>query len=85
MPYIKKYRRNALDPVIRELASHVGPSREGEANYIITRLLLKIFNHNYKEFNAVLGVLEAVKLEFYSRVVRPYEQEKMEKEGDVYN
>jgi len=85
MPYIKQYRRNAFDPLISELAAHVGGlGREGEANYIITKLLLNIFNSNYKEYNAAMGVLECCKFEFYERAVKIYEQKKCAENGDVY-
>ena len=85
IPYIKKYRRNAFDPLIRELASQVGSEgRLGEANYIITKFLLKVFNHRYAEFAQMLGTLEAVKLEIFRRVVAKYEDKKCELEGDVF-
>jgi hypothetical protein len=33
----------------------------------------------------VVGALEACKLEFYRRVVTPYEENKMKENGDVYD
>jgi len=32
-----------------------------------------------------MGALEGAKLEFYRRVVVPYEEKKMKENGDVYN
>jgi hypothetical protein len=38
----------------------------------------------YADYNAVIGALEACKLEFYRRVVSLYEDKKKEINGDVY-
>lgn len=38
---------------------------------------------SYDDYNAVLGVLEAVKQEFYRRRVAPYEDKKLEENGDI--
>lgn len=43
-----------------------------------------MFNGKYKEFNAALGVLESVKLEFYRKVVSKYEKERCTENGEVY-
>jgi hypothetical protein len=38
----------------------------------------------YTEYNALVGVLECVKQEFYRRAVSSYEDKKKEGNGDVY-
>jgi hypothetical protein len=56
-------------------------------NYLITRLLLAWLpgiDTSYTSYNAVLGLLEAVKLEFYRRRLAPYEDQKMGHNGDAY-
>lgn len=58
--------------------------QHGHLNYIITKLLVELKPQNYKEFNAIIGVLESAKLEFYRRKVTPYEDKKIEENGDVY-
>lgn len=62
----------------------------GEINYCITKLLndyLKAFNtpYSYQDLNELIGVLEAAKLEFYRKVVAPYEEVKILENGDVYD
>lgn len=61
---------------------------EGELNYVITKLVvecLKAEEHvNYSTLNKYLGVLDAVKNEFYRRVVAKYEDDKIKDNGDVY-
>lgn len=82
MPYITKVARQTVD-------AH-GPTTPGELNYAITRLLVGYVmhadvpdGHTYMTLNDVLGALEGAKLEFYRRVIVPYEERKMEENGDV--
>ncbi|MCI0558113.1 MAG: hypothetical protein MN733_06430, partial [Nitrososphaera sp.] len=59
---------------------------EGQLNYVITRLaqeLAKAKGSNYAAFNAVIGVLECAKLELYRRIVAPYEDRKIQENGDL--
>ena len=58
--------------------------QHGHMNYIITRLILETNPKNYKEFNAIIGVLESVKMELYRRKIAPYEDIKIKENGDVY-
>jgi hypothetical protein len=37
----------------------------------------------YRDYHAVIGALEAAKLEFYRRQVAPYEDGKIAENGDV--
>jgi hypothetical protein len=39
---------------------------------------------NYKHINEIIGVLECAKQEFYRRVAAPYEDTKIQENGDVY-
>jgi hypothetical protein len=60
----------------------------GELNFAITSVCLDYAAEfepaNYQVFNDIIGALEAAKLEFYRRMVVPYEQHKAELNGDVY-
>ena len=81
MPYIKQERRKDL------LKSGHDMDGPGELNYIVTRILnLYVEQHgiSYKSLNDVMGALEGAKMEFYRRVVVPYEEEKLNLNGDVY-
>lgn len=79
MPYISQVARLALK--IRT------PHDAGELNYAVTQLILAFLggNPHYEDYNTVLGVLEAVKLELYRRAIAPYEDWKMAENGDVYS
>lgn len=88
MPYIKQNRRIYLDDVIDDLVRRVymveEEDRDGELNYIITMLLRKVYYEpKYHRYNTALGILEAVKLELYRRLIADYEDRKKEENGDV--
>ena len=87
MPYIEDTERNPLDVAVDALA--VTAETEGELNYIITTLLWKWLQLtpegvNYPNINKIMGVLECAKHEFYRRVAIPYEDHKLDINGDVF-
>ena len=56
-------------------------------NYTLSSLLSRLSKGesvNYRNINRMIGVLECVKLELYRRLASPYEDEKMQSNGDVY-
>lgn len=82
MPYIKRERRDPLLPDSEEF-----PRDAGELNYQITRLIRRYeMNHGrcYNIANDIIGALEGAKLEYYRRRLAPYEDKKIEENGDVY-
>lgn len=84
MPYIPEAERAPLDQAF--------PVTAGELNYSITLLCDNYLAYKcalnervgYREINEVVGVLECAKLEFYRRIAAPYEDKKMQENGDVY-
>lgn len=93
MPYIKADERLQYDELVDELAARVSEfsdftasSNAGQLNYIITTLLLKTYNGtlpNYTDYNEIIGILECAKMEMYRRQTAPYEDDKIEENGDV--
>jgi hypothetical protein len=81
MPYIHRSKRAELDGPLAGVALLV--DTPGELNYCITRLCLSQAPQNYAGWNALVGVLECVKLELYRRAVAPYEDSKISENGDV--
>jgi hypothetical protein len=60
---------------------------DGDVNYVITRLIERMYGGQftyYEMMNRGLGVLEAVKLEFYRRRMAPYEDKKAKQNGEVF-
>jgi hypothetical protein len=81
MPYIPSDRRRDLSDIFDT------PETAGELNYIITDMLVNYLNHkglSYQTMNDIIGALDGAKMEFYRRIVIPYENEKIEENGDVY-
>lgn len=79
MPYIKNHKRAEID-------AGFTPQNAGELNYALTRLVHKYWDNNganYQAFNDILGALEGCKFELYRRKVAPYEDTKIEENGDV--
>ena len=80
MPYISQQRRD-------DLHAGAGAEHPGELNYQITDLVVLYWENHakcYSSINDILGALEGAKLEFYRRVVVPYEDKKILENGDVY-
>lgn len=81
MPYITKMDRSDID-------DGASPETAGELNYLITTLVddfLLDKGKSYASINEAIGALECCKLELYRRVAAPYEDEKIDQNGDVYN
>ena len=90
MPYITLEDRRKFGKPLLELDALVcnqGLSN-GELNYLITelgRLYLKKHGKSYNTISDVVKAMECAKLEFYARVARPYEDTKIQQNGDVYS
>ena len=88
MPYIAEELRDLFDEPIEALALSLAAVPEdklmGCVNYVITALLAELPNGNYDSMNKIIGVLECAKLEYYRRIMAPYETRKMADHGDVY-
>lgn len=87
MPYIQTTTRLKYNEGVNALVEALGAHPlAGEINYVVTTLLDKILGPapRYEDYNRVLGVLEAAKLELYRRRVTPYEDGKCREQGDVY-
>lgn len=82
MPYIKNEEKKLL-------AAGVPPSNAGELNYVITKLvndyLLRKRKINYAAMNEIVGAMYSALTEFQRRIVAPYEDTKIEENGDVYD
>jgi hypothetical protein len=89
MPYIKESLRQLVDKEIEDIAEmvHVMPPQErgGVLNYVFTRLLVEAFGKlGYYDTSQAVATLECCKLEWYRRVMAPYEDEAMKRNQVVY-
>jgi len=63
------------------------PQNPGELNYIFSSFIdsyVKRKGLSYTTLNEVIGVLECCKMEVYRRVAAPYEDRKLQINGDVF-
>lgn len=80
MPYIPKKNRHGL-------LTSIPAESPGELNYLFTAAIVEYMDTHgtsYLTLNAIIGALECAKLELYRRIVAPYEEQKIEQNGDVY-
>ena len=94
MPYIKQENRPRLDSHIDAVALEIKKITEesndshafaGLLNYTCTRLALGIIpEKRYWAIALIAGVLQNIGDEFYRRYAVPYEDEQIQKNGDVY-
>lgn len=86
MPYIQSKRRFFLD--LAGIIPQRLPQESGELNYVLTRVCNRYIGKmglSYRTLNDIIGALESVKLELYRRIAAPYEDVKLEVNGDVYS
>ena len=79
MPYINED--------LREEVEANGAHSPGELNYVFSKLIDEYIERNKKDYatlNDIIGVLECCKLELYRRIVAPYEDTKLIKNGEVF-
>ena len=93
MPYITKIDRKKYEKAIDDIVLQLNLSGldgfypVGDLNYIITTIIKKTLDRQgvrYQTANAVVGALECCKLELYRRVISPYEDTKVDSNGDAY-
>lgn len=81
MPYIKdKRERGILNRIVYNYFKLF--KMTGRLNYFLFKLAKETCD-NYKDFQNLLGELEAAKLEIYRRQIAPYEEHKIVENGDV--
>lgn len=82
MPYIKPEDRAHI------LLEPESINTPGEFNYYVSTLVNYYINKkglSYSVINELIGALECAKLELYRRVAAPYENIKIQENGDVYH
>lgn len=83
MPYIPERNRTCLLPV-----SDAVPNTAGELHYQIAVLVDNYLEVRrpvgYQEYNEVIGVLACAQAEVFRRLVVPFENGKLQENGDVY-
>jgi len=80
MPYIKRSLRLALDEKLPTVET------AAQLQYIIAKVVKSYMDQgaiNYQRCNDIMGALAGAQQEFYRRVVVPYENQKIQENGDI--
>ena len=90
MPYIAPEDRREFTRALAEMQDtvHRHGLSNGELNYLFTRLAMMYLHRHGETYNTLSDVVKAfecAKLEFYFRMVAPYETRKRLQNGDVYD
>ncbi len=89
MPYIKKADRYHITEKPLNGNPHINLNEirsAGDIQFAIAVMVkdfMKRKGLNYQNCNDVMGALTGAQLEFYRRTVAPYEDKKIEENGDV--
>lgn len=86
MPYISIGNRMALDPIIDGLVKRLRAieCRPGDLNYTVTRLVLETLNEDdYHSLSSCVGVLRDAADEIQRRLLGPYEDKAIGRNGDL--
>ena len=83
MPYITKDDRQKFMWIEQELENIALDMSAGDLQYLIALAIKYMDPYNYQTMNDVMGALAGAQMEFYRRKVAPYEDTKIEANGDV--
>lgn len=88
MPYIPTNDRPQYQNAINELSALIPKdrmARPGHINYIVSLLLERTYGKQlrYADINEIVGTLNCICMEFYAMKARPYEDLKIQSEGDL--
>ena len=81
MPYIEKWKRDRLETYSDRAETAV------ELNFLFTNEMVRYIKTkglSYQTINDIVGALDGAKAEFQRRIVGPYEDKAIERNGDVY-
>jgi hypothetical protein len=84
MPYIPQENRPKFDDLLDQALNKI--ENHGELNYVISTMAWEYVlgrKLSYTEMQHVIGTLECVKQEMYRRMLSPYEDKKIEENGDI--
>jgi hypothetical protein len=87
MPYIKQALRDNLDVEIQEVIDKIEEmdveSKNGIVVYALYKIVKELYWHSFDEISDGIKVLECAKLEFYRKVLAPYEDIAIDRNGDI--
>ena len=82
MPYIDPIDRPEMDKVV-EMMKEVGVLADGDLNYILFKFCKEYVKPSYNTYKNFLGELTECQEEIRRRILAPYEDKKIQMNGDV--
>jgi hypothetical protein len=82
MPYIEKSKRFAMDKIVKEMKK-AGVEANGDLNYILYAFCKNFVKPSYNNYKNYCGELRQCATEIERRILAPYEDKKIEENGDV--
>lgn len=82
MPYIKKEKRRRFDMVV-QLMKDTGVKADGDLNYILFAFCKRHVIPNYNNYKNFLGELNESAEEIRRRLLQPYEENAIMRNGDI--
>lgn len=82
MPYVNQNKRTILDNIVDEMEAH-GIKADGDLNYVLYAYCKRNIEPSYNNYKNFIGELRQCATEIERRMLGPYEDEKIEENGDV--
>jgi hypothetical protein len=82
MPYVKQERRSDLNKVVVAM-SEAGVKADGDLNYILYRFCKYHVTPSYNNYKNFCGEIHQAATEIERRLLAPYEDSKIDENGDV--
>lgn len=82
MPYIKQSRRDEVEMLV-DLMREKNIKADGDLNYILYAFCKRHVEPSYNNYKNFCGELRQCVTEIERRLLAPYEDEKIEENGDV--
>jgi len=82
MPYIKREQRPLMDTVV-ELMKALQIKANGDLNYILFKFCKYMVEPSYNNYKNFCGELRQCATEIERKILAPYEDSKIEENGDV--
>ena len=82
MPYIKPEKRPGLNKVVKEMEV-ANVVADGDLNYILFKLCRETVNPSYQGYKNFIAELTECAAEIRRRFLAPYEDQKIQINGDV--
>lgn len=82
MPYVKQERRNDLDTVV-DMMEWADVKADGDLNYILYAFCKRFVPASYNSYKNFCGELRQCATEIERRLLGPYEDEAIKRNGDV--